>query len=68
MYNAWIEHVKENVPEERLLIFKPNDGWLPLCKLLDLPIPKVSYPSANDRKAFMEDKDQWTDKRAQMGA
>lgn len=58
-YEEWIDHIKKMIPEENMIIFKPNDGWEPICKLLGVPIPKVPYPSANDRKAFMADKDQW---------
>ena len=61
MYHAWIKHVETTVPAEKLLIFRPNDGWEPLCKHLQLPIPLVPYPAANDRKAFMKDKSQWAD-------
>ena len=45
--------------EEKLIIFKPNDGWEPICKLLNVPIPNVPYPSTNNRKAFLADKNQW---------
>jgi len=58
-YEEWIDHVQKNIPEEKLIIFKPNDGWEPICKLLNVPIPNVPYPSTNNRKAFLADKNQW---------
>ena len=61
MYYTWIDHVKASVPKEKLLIFKPNDGWEPLCTHLGLPVPPVPYPSRNDRRAFMKDTTQWSD-------
>ena len=48
-----------NFSGKQLLIFKPNDGWEPICKLLNVPIPTVPYPSTNNRKAFLADKNQW---------
>ena len=36
-YIEWIEHVKSFVPSDQLLIFKPSDGWKPLCQFLNVP-------------------------------
>ena len=47
-YNDWVEEVKNTVPEERLLIFSVKEGWEPLCKFLDLPIPDQPFPRTND--------------------
>ena len=35
-YYDWIEHIKLNVPKEKLLIFKPSNGWKPLCDFLNV--------------------------------
>ena len=40
-FNKWTEQVKKNVPEDKLLIFDVKEGWNPLCKFLDLPIPNT---------------------------
>ena len=50
-YNNWVEHVKKTVPPERLLIFESKQGWAPLCKFLDIPIPEEPYPNVNDSGA-----------------
>ena len=42
------QHVKATCPKDKLLIFEAKDGWEPLCKFLDLPIPTVPYPHVND--------------------
>ena len=55
-YNAWIEHIKQNIPTKQLLVFKPNDGWSPLCKFLNRPIPTKDYPSKNKRAVFLQNK------------
>ena len=31
--------------------FSVKEGWEPLCKFLDLPVPTVPFPNINDRKA-----------------
>ena len=47
-YNDWVEEVKRTVPEDRLLIFSVKEGWEPLCKFLELPIPEQPFPRTND--------------------
>jgi len=49
-YNEWTEQVKRNVPEEKLLIFHPRNGWEPLCKFLEVPVPDEPFPRSNTRK------------------
>lgn len=34
MYNNWVAKIKAYVPEEKLLVFAPKDGWRPLCDFL----------------------------------
>lgn len=34
MYNNWVDQGKATVPEEKLLVFPPKDGWKPLCEFL----------------------------------
>lgn len=43
------KHVRAVVPEERLLEFRSEDGWEPLCRFLDERVPENSpYPHVND--------------------
>lgn len=44
--------VKATFPPERLLVFSPGDGWEPLCRFLDVPVPAVDYPHSNTRATF----------------
>lgn len=54
-YNRHIEWLKEVVPPERLIFYDVKDGWEPLCKALDLPVPKDEpFPRINDGKAIDE--------------
>eukprot|EP01084_Bolivina_argentea_P228975 386584_1 len=56
VYDEWIESVKKNVPNDKLLIFNVKDGWKPLCNFLNVDIPKEEFPRSNDgetaQKAF----------------
>jgi hypothetical protein len=40
-YEAWSQQVQETVPPEKLLIFKPTDGWEPLCNFLSPLDPMI---------------------------
>ena len=43
-HNALVERL---VPAERLLFFKPRDGWAPLCEFLGKEVPMgVEYPKS----------------------
>lgn len=48
------EKVKRLVPPEKLLVYQVKEGWDPLCKFLDVPVPVVkSFPHVNAREQFM---------------
>ena len=49
-FNRRIAEVKQNIPADRLLVHQPQDGWEPLCKFLDLPVPATTYPWVNEGK------------------
>jgi len=44
----WERVVRANIPPERLLVHSAKEGWEPLCKFLELPIPDEPYPRLND--------------------
>lgn len=44
--------VREGISDGRLLEWQPSDGWGPLCRALDLPIPDMPFPHANTTKEF----------------
>merc|ERR1712168_196014 len=46
-YRQHNAHVKQSAPKDKLLVFKLADGWEPLCKLLNKPIPSVPFPHLN---------------------
>ena len=53
LINGFIAHnkaVRVIIPEEQLLIFLVKDGWEPLCKFLNVPVPDVPFPHTNNRE------------------
>ncbi len=54
VYNRNIEEVLTTVAPERLLVHRLGDGWEPLCRFLDLPVPTVDYPKGNSTQEFIE--------------
>ena len=41
-------HIREVVPKERMLEFRPEMGWEPLCKFLGKQVPRTPYPRINE--------------------
>ena len=46
-YKEHYEHVRRFVPKERLLEFKNEDGWEPLCKFLPLKVTRLPEASTD---------------------
>jgi hypothetical protein len=40
--------VIDEVPAERLLVYRAGDGWEPLCRFLGVPVPDEEFPHLND--------------------
>ncbi|KAK5188612.1 hypothetical protein LTR96_011298 [Exophiala xenobiotica] len=50
---VYYEHysmVRKLVPKYNLLEYDVEDGWEPLCKFLDVPIPDVPFPKGNCKR------------------
>ena len=48
---TFIQHnqrVLSECPKDKLLVFEVSQGWEPLCKFLNKPIPDVPFPHVND--------------------
>ena len=48
-HHAWLEEI---VPKDKLLYFSVKEGWEPLCKALDVPVPDQTFPRLNDAKSY----------------
>jgi sulfotransferase family protein len=44
--------VRASVPADRLIDYRPGDGWLPICEKLGLPIPDEPFPHVNTTDEF----------------
>jgi hypothetical protein len=44
----YVEQVKRDVPEEKLLVFNVKQGWEPLCSFLGTTVPGEAFPHLND--------------------
>ena len=50
LFEEWNQSVINYVPNDRLLVYHPKEGWEPLCNFLDLPTPDIQYPHLNKTK------------------
>lgn len=44
--------VRRNAPRQRLLEWRAEEGWPPICNSLGLPVPKTPFPWANRRSEW----------------
>lgn len=66
------DEFRTRIPEERRIEYSVGDGWAPLCKHLDVEVPKVKdasgkmveapFPRLNDRAAFLSEMSEHTGK------
>ena len=54
VFNEHIAEVKRTVPPEKLLVFEVKEGWEPLCRFLEVPVPDKPFPRLNDSAAFRQ--------------
>jgi hypothetical protein len=57
MMDAFERHnaqVKEAIPEDRLLVWQPGDGWEPICERLGVDVPAEPFPVTNTTDEFRE--------------
>ena len=52
VYEKSIADVRASLPPERLLTFHVGDGWEPLCRFLDRPVPDMPFPRCNTTADF----------------
>ena len=51
-FNAHEAAVKAAIPRARLLVFDVREGWEPLCRFLDRPVPSNPFPRTNSKEEF----------------
>jgi len=52
VFNQHNDEVGRTVPPEKLLIYRVEEGWEPLCNFLEVPVPDMPFPHKNTREAF----------------
>jgi hypothetical protein len=54
-YQRHNEQVREAFAgSDRLLVYEVAQGWEPLCRFLDRPIPEEDFPHVNDKESFRQ--------------
>ncbi|CAF3479826.1 hypothetical protein SNK03_010971 [Fusarium graminearum] len=48
-YKAQYQEFRDRIPEERRFEYTITDGWAPLCKYLDVPVPEVEDPETGKK-------------------
>ena len=51
-YRRRTEEVRAAIPSKRLLVFDVAEGWTPLCRFLDAPVPDAPFPRVNDTEQY----------------
>ena len=51
-YERHNEVVRREAPAERLVEWQASDGWEPLCRALNLPVPDEPFPHTNTRQEW----------------
>lgn len=54
VYERHNAEVRRAIDPARLLIYQVSEGWEPLCRFLDLPVPRTPFPRANTTQDFVE--------------
>lgn len=47
VYETHLVMVRQEIPSERLLEWRVEDGWESLCKSLNQPVPDIPFPTSN---------------------
>ena len=53
-FNKHTAEIIDSINPERLLVYQVSDGWAPLCKFLEVPVPNLEYPRINSRNEIKE--------------
>ena len=48
------QRVRDTIPADRLLVLNVADGWEPLCRFLEVPVPSTAFPHRHPKKEFWE--------------
>jgi hypothetical protein len=52
-YERHLEQVRAEIDPERLVEWQPRDGWEPICRALDEPVPDQPFPHLNSTADYL---------------
>lgn len=52
VFRKHVAEVQRAIPPERLLVYRVADGWAPLCRFLERPVPDDPFPHVNATDDF----------------
>jgi hypothetical protein len=52
-YDRHAQTVRHEIDPERLVEWRPGDGWEPLCTALGVPVPNEPFPRVNSTAEFI---------------
>ena len=52
-YETFNDRVRREVPRERLLEWRPDQGWAPICAALGVSVPEIPFPHVNTTSDFL---------------
>lgn len=55
VYEKHNREVIATIAAERLLVYDVAEGWEPLCRFLDRPVPQEPFPRLNTRSGFLRE-------------
>jgi len=53
VYITHNDEVMSSIARNRLLVFNPADGWEPLCRFLEVPVPDMPFPRVNTTEDWL---------------
>lgn len=51
-YERQTDQVRQTIPQNKLLVMNASEGWAPLCRALNLPVPDDPFPWVNRRSEW----------------
>lgn len=48
-FNQRSDEIVDAIAPDRLLVYRVEEGWGPLCEFLGVPVPETEFPRINSR-------------------
>ena len=52
VYNRHNDEVRRTIAKDKLLVYRSEEGWEPLCRFLGVAVPAAPYPKTNTTEEF----------------